>query len=87
MRRYNKGQVVVLNRVDPDRLPAMAVSLRANVFENPDGFEDDVGAGVKSHRPSATKKLNAVDYIASQSDAQAGRCRMNHATRVESVSS
>ena len=49
--------------MDPERLPALAVGLRVNVFENPDGFEDEAGAGVKSHRPSAAKKLNAVGPV------------------------
>mmetsp|Transcript_7395 Transcript_7395/g.18818 ORF Transcript_7395/g.18818 Transcript_7395/m.18818 type:complete len:451 (-) Transcript_7395:684-2036(-) len=65
----HKGQVVVLNKLDPERLPAFAVGLKVSVSsENQDGFEDD-GAkkndiGVKS------KKLNAVDYIEQEKSGQ-----------------
>ena len=65
----HKGQVVVLNKLDPERLPAFAVGLRVNVFENQDNFEDEVGAKRNNKHPGG-KKLNEIDFIEQEKSGQ-----------------
>lgn len=49
----HNGQVVVLNKLDPEKLPAYAVGLRVNVFDNQDGFDDPAMADA----PDRAKKV------------------------------
>uniref|UniRef100_A0A7S0XBB4 Uncharacterized protein n=1 Tax=Mantoniella antarctica TaxID=81844 RepID=A0A7S0XBB4_9CHLO len=67
----HQGQVVVLNKLDPERLPAFAVGLRVNVFEHPDGFEDEVGDRAnKRNKILGEKQPNEVDFIEQEKSGQ-----------------
>lgn len=66
----HKGQVVVLNKLDPERLPAFAVGLRVNVFENQGSFEDEAGDRAKRNKNLGGTKLNAVDFIEQEKSGQ-----------------
>lgn len=66
----HKGQVVVLNKLDPERLPAFAVGLRVNVFEQQDSFEDEIGDRAKNNKSLGGRKLNEVDFIEQEKSGQ-----------------
>lgn len=67
----HNGQVVVLNKLDPEKLPAYAVGLRVNVFDNMDGFDDPAMAdaadrakkGKKGEEKVAKKANETLDFI------------------------
>lgn len=65
----HKGQVVVLNKLDPERLPDFSVGLRVNIFENSDGFDDEAGENANRNKIGG-KKLNEVDFIGQEGNGQ-----------------
>lgn len=63
----HNGELVVVQKLDPDRMPAFAVGMKTKVVERKETTEE---ASARKVRSLSARRLNEVDYLAPEQSAQ-----------------